>query len=255
MASSGVIFSFFVHLNYASGMGLLDWIPFNLGEQKVQQPTITDYASQGISLLNYISSIRPDSISKVKETNLLGIPGVKGAPDLPGLPNVPLLKGVPVVPGISGSFPGVGACLPKGTPLINPASPSIFQDLLRGIPGAQDLLKSLNKPAKVDPSKLMGKWSWVSLKWFFFNGTQPCFLFRLFRHLQRTTDTVLHPNVSHTHSYSKQFICISPTNFCHIINAISLNYHLYYHMSTCHSIKLTRLIFLDFPFLFKDTYV
>jgi len=51
--------------------------------------------------------------------------------------------------------------LPKGTPLVNPASPSIFQDLLRGVPGAQDLLKSLNRPKKVDPTKLMGKWYWV----------------------------------------------------------------------------------------------
>lgn len=201
MAFSGIIFSFFVQLNCINGMGLWDWLPLNLGEEKVQQPTISDYASQGFGLINYITNIKPSNIdARFKDTNLLGIPGIKGAPDLPGLPNIPLLKGVPAVPGISGSFPGVGACLPKGTPLVNPASPSIFQDLLRGVPGAQDLLKSLNRPTKVDPTKLMGKWYWVSARGsrFFANKVlwRCWFFFRLFRHLQPIIVIVQHLNVS-----------------------------------------------------------
>lgn len=157
--------------------GFLDWIGSSLfGLQSVQQQQpverpadIGSLASQGLGLFNYFSSIqRNPSEAELKpnsanDINLLGIPGVKGVPDLPGLPNIGGLPGVPVVPGLAGSIPGVGACLPKGTPLINPSSPSFMQNLLRNVPGAQELLKSLQKLPNFEVSRCMGKWYWVSI--------------------------------------------------------------------------------------------
>uniref|UniRef100_A0A915IXD2 Lipocalin domain-containing protein n=1 Tax=Romanomermis culicivorax TaxID=13658 RepID=A0A915IXD2_ROMCU len=151
------------YLSVCSAVTLLDLIPFNFG-QKRYDPSLGDYASQGVGFINYLANVRPSVVAKTnqfQQTNLLGLADTKGIPDLPGLPNIPLLSGVPAVPGLAGSIPGAGGCLPKGTPLVNVASPSILQDLLRGIPGAQDLFKSLTKPAKIDPKSLMGKWYWV----------------------------------------------------------------------------------------------
>lgn len=152
------------------GQGILGFL--NLGSagtsrSRPRPPTITDYTSQGLGLLNYFTSLRRNpaqaSPGRAKEVNLLGIEGVKGAPDLVGLPNANFLEGVPVVPGVAGSVPGVGECLPRGLPFISQRSPSMFQDLLRNIPGASDVLKSLAPVPDIDARSLMGKWYWVSI--------------------------------------------------------------------------------------------
>uniref|UniRef100_A0A1I7VDR4 Plug domain-containing protein n=1 Tax=Loa loa TaxID=7209 RepID=A0A1I7VDR4_LOALO len=74
------------------------------------------------------------------------------------LPQVMLLDGIPSVPGIIGSFPGIGGCLLRRTPLVNQRSPSLFQNLLRFIPGAQDYLSDLVKTPIVDLHSLMGNY-------------------------------------------------------------------------------------------------
>lgn len=76
-------------------------------------------------------------------------------------PQVTLLDGVPAVPGIIGSFPGAGGCLPRQTPLVNQRSPSLFQNFLRFIPGAQDYLSNLVKTPAIDVRSLLGKYYWV----------------------------------------------------------------------------------------------
>uniref|UniRef100_A0A183DLA4 Protein SMG7 n=1 Tax=Gongylonema pulchrum TaxID=637853 RepID=A0A183DLA4_9BILA len=77
------------------------------------------------------------------------------------LPQAALMDGVPAVPGVIGSLPGAGGCLPHRTPLVNQRSPSLFQNFLRYIPGAQDYLSSLVKTPNIDLHSLLGKYYWV----------------------------------------------------------------------------------------------
>nr|CRZ23919.1 BMA-LPR-7 [Brugia malayi] len=77
------------------------------------------------------------------------------------LPHVTLLDGIPSVPGVIGSFPGIGGCLLRRTPLVNQRSPSLFQNFVRFIPGVQDYLSNLVKTPIVDFNSLMGKYYWV----------------------------------------------------------------------------------------------
>lgn len=154
--------------------GFLEWVGSNLfgipnvQQQQQRQTDLGSLASQGVGLFNYFSNLQRNPVEEDKDKpnrnndiNFLGIPGIKGVPDIPGLPNIGGLPGVPVVPGLAGSFPGAGACLPKGTPLINPASPSFMQNLLRSVPGAQELLKSFQKIPFIEVERCMGKWFWV----------------------------------------------------------------------------------------------
>lgn len=161
----------FHQLVFADAQGILGFL--NLGNSgtsrssAARSPTITDFTSQGLGLLNYFTSLQRNPIGsapgRAKEVNLLGLEGVKGAPDLVGLPNANFLQGVPVVPGVAGSVPGVGECLPRGLPFFSQKSPSMFQNILRNIPGASDVLKSLAPVPDVDAHGLMGKWHWVSV--------------------------------------------------------------------------------------------
>jgi hypothetical protein len=157
------------HFVLVDAQAFLDFL--NLGSAGTSRsvaraPSLVDYTSQGLGLLNYFSSLQRNpsgaAPGRAKEVNLLGLEGVKGAPDLVGLPNANFLQGVPVVPGVAGSVPGVGECLPRGLPFISQRSPSMFQDFLRNIPGASDVLKSLVSVPDIDAHSLMGKWYWVS---------------------------------------------------------------------------------------------
>lgn len=93
-------FSIVLLTNGQQGGGLLDW--FNFGQAGAKSPqganAITDYASQGLGILNYFSHLQRNPIGappRDKESNLLlGIPGLKGAAP-PGFPTVPFLEGVP----------------------------------------------------------------------------------------------------------------------------------------------------------------
>ncbi|EJW85697.1 hypothetical protein WUBG_03392 [Wuchereria bancrofti] len=77
------------------------------------------------------------------------------------LPHVALLDGIPSIPGVIGSFPGIDGCLLRRTPLVNQRSPSLFQNFVCFIPGAQDYLSDLVKTPIVDFHSLMGKYYWV----------------------------------------------------------------------------------------------
>ncbi|VDM74465.1 unnamed protein product [Strongylus vulgaris] len=70
-------------------------------------------------------------------------------------------KGIPVLPGVMGNLPGAGSCLPRGSPLVRDKSPSLFQNMLRNIPGAHDYLSSLLPSPNVDIDALMGKYQWA----------------------------------------------------------------------------------------------
>uniref|UniRef100_A0A7I4KLV1 BMA-LPR-7 n=1 Tax=Brugia malayi TaxID=6279 RepID=A0A7I4KLV1_BRUMA len=54
------------------------------------------------------------------------------------LPHVTLLDGIPSVPGVIGSFPGIGGCLLRRTPLVNQRSPSLFQNFVISTAGVHD---------------------------------------------------------------------------------------------------------------------
>ncbi|KAL6722797.1 hypothetical protein Aduo_017884 [Ancylostoma duodenale] len=77
------------------------------------------------------------------------------------LPSVNFMEGIPVLPGVMGSLPGAGSCLPRGSPLVRDKSPSLFQNMLRNIPGAHDYLTSLLPAPSVDIEALLGKYQWA----------------------------------------------------------------------------------------------
>jgi hypothetical protein len=85
-------------------------------------------------------------------------------------------ESIPIVPEIAQQIPGVGECLPSGTPLVNSQSPSLVQvcrtdasidtsscaqNFLREVPLAQGVLRSFSPTPDVDYNRLMGKWHWV----------------------------------------------------------------------------------------------
>jgi len=45
-----------------SGVGLLDLIPINLAQQRYE-PTLGDFASQGVGLINYFSNLKPGTLA------------------------------------------------------------------------------------------------------------------------------------------------------------------------------------------------
>lgn len=47
-------------------------------------------------------------------------------------------------------------------PFISRSSPSFFQNLIRAIPGTQDILRHLQSYPDLEPRRLMGQWHWVS---------------------------------------------------------------------------------------------
>jgi len=72
-----------------------------------------------------------------------------------------MADGIPVLPGVLGSVPGVGACLPRGSPMFSQRSPSLFQNILRNVPGVQDLLLSFLPVTRVNLTHMMTKYQWV----------------------------------------------------------------------------------------------
>jgi hypothetical protein len=121
----------------------------NTGQSGARPMTIGDLTSQSLGLLQYVASVRNNR--QLLTSDRLRNP----------IPSVALLDGVPVVPGLVGSIPGVGDCLPRNAPMFNRRSPSLFQDVLRNIPGAHDWLKSFLEVPDVDTASLMGRYYWV----------------------------------------------------------------------------------------------
>ncbi|KAK6110512.1 hypothetical protein QQG55_40080 [Brugia pahangi] len=130
---------------------LLDIFGINTGRTGTvsDRIPIDDITSQSFALISFIQGLQQNSSNPFNKR--LQKP----------LPHVTLLDGIPSVPGVIGSFPGIGGCLLRRTPLVNQRSPSLFQNFVRFIPGVQDYLTNLVKTPIIDFNSLMGKYYWV----------------------------------------------------------------------------------------------
>ncbi|VDO34884.1 unnamed protein product, partial [Brugia timori] len=130
---------------------LLDIFGINTGRTGTvsDRIPIDDITSQSFALISFIQGLQQNSSNPFNKR--LQKP----------LPHVTLLDGIPSVPGVIGSFPGIGGCLLRRTPLVNQRSPSLFQNFVRFIPGVQDYFSNLVKTPIVDFNSLMGKYYWV----------------------------------------------------------------------------------------------
>ncbi|KAL3982213.1 hypothetical protein ACH3XW_46280 [Acanthocheilonema viteae] len=130
---------------------LLDFFGINTGQSGTvsDRIPIDDITSQSFALISFIQGLQKNLDNQFNKR--LRKP----------LPQVALLDGIPAVPGVIGSFPGFGGCLLHRTPFVNQRSPSLFQNFLRFIPGAQDYLSDLVKTPIIDLNSLIGKYYWV----------------------------------------------------------------------------------------------
>uniref|UniRef100_A0A8R1TUL2 Lipocalin domain-containing protein n=1 Tax=Onchocerca volvulus TaxID=6282 RepID=A0A8R1TUL2_ONCVO len=156
LLNSDIILSAFFVVQYCCPVltqysNLLDLFGINTGQSGTVNGRIPidDIASQSFALISFIQGLQKNPNKQFNKR--LRKP----------VPQVALLDGIPVVPGIIGSFAGAGGCLPRPMPLTSQHSPSLFQNFLRFIPGAQDYLSDLVKTPVVDLHSLVGKYYWV----------------------------------------------------------------------------------------------
>ncbi|KHJ96140.1 hypothetical protein OESDEN_03901 [Oesophagostomum dentatum] len=120
-----------------------------------RQSAFHDLATQSVGLINYLQRVQRNPNNQLAKKCVL-CSGLREP-----LPTVNFMEGIPVLPGVMGSLPGAGSCLPRGSPLVRDKSPSLFQNMLRNIPGAHDYLTSLLPSPPVDINALMGKYQWA----------------------------------------------------------------------------------------------